>query len=253
MVPLKIAIRAVLLALALFAACASQAQNFAPPDEGVPPADPSAELRWKADLAAFAAADKSQQPGDGGVLFVGSSSIRLWNSMAQDFRQLPLVINRGFGGSTMRDCSLFARELVVRYKPRQVFVYAGDNDLAEGRTPIQVLNSFAHFVNTVRASLPKVRIAYISVKPSPARERLLPQIRETNHVIAAYLQRLPNSDYVDIFTPMLDASGRPRVELFRGDRLHLNRDGYRLWHSVIASHLPALDVASPATLAEAPR
>jgi lysophospholipase L1-like esterase len=125
----------------------------------------------------------------------------------------------------------------VRYRPRVVLVYAGDNDLAEGRTPMQVLESFAQFANTVRAALPDTRIAYISVKPSPSREKLLPGVRETNDMIGAYLRRLPNSDYIDVFTPMLGVDGRPRPELFRADQLHLNDAGYRLWQTVIAARL----------------
>ena len=197
----------------------------------------AAVTRWKSSLSAFADADKNLAPGTDGVLFVGSSTIRFWTHLAQDFRQLPVVINRGFGGSTMADCSLFTGELVTRYKPRHVLVYAGDNDLAEGRTPLQVMESFAHFATTVRAALPDTRISYISVKPSPSRESLLPKIRETNNIIAAYIRTLGNSEYIDIFTPMLGADGRPRQELFLADKLHMNETGYRLWQTVISSHV----------------
>ncbi|MET3914844.1 lysophospholipase L1-like esterase [Variovorax sp. OAS795] len=199
----------------------------------------AAKARWHNELAAFSRADQQQFPLPGGVVFVGSSTVRMWKNLAQDFRQVPNIVNRGFGGSTMADCSLFARDLVVRYKPRQVLVYAGDNDLAEGRTPLQVLESFARFANAVRAELPHTRISFISVKPSPSREHLMPLIRETNNVISAYLNRLPDSEYIDIFTPMLGADGRPRPELFRSDRLHLTDEGYRLWQSIIAARLPA--------------
>ena len=153
----------------------------------------------------------AQPPAPGGVVFVGSSTIRMWSQLAQDFRAAAGDRQPRLRRLDLADCSLFARELVVRYKPRQVVVYAGDNDLAEGRTPLQVLDSFARFAGTVRADLPDTRISFISVKPSPSREQLLPQIRETNNVIAAYLQQLPNSDYIDIYTPMLGADGRPRA------------------------------------------
>ena len=209
----------------------------------------AARARWHNELAAFARADQERFPAAGGVVFVGSSTVRMWTRLAQDFQQVPGgVVNRGFGGSTLEDCALFARELVVRYKPRQVMVYAGDNDLAEGRTPLQVLDSFARFANAVRAELPDARISFISVKPSPSREQLMPQIRETNHVISAYLNLLPNSEFIDIYTPMLGADGRPRMELFRGDRLHMTDEGYRLWHSVIAPHLPVPPAPPTASL-----
>ncbi|MDQ0069484.1 lysophospholipase L1-like esterase [Variovorax boronicumulans] len=243
----------------LMAALASHAQTasaaFPYEADGATAADATsdylaAKARWHNELAAFARADQERLPPPGGVVFVGSSTVRMWTRLAQDFARVPGgVVNRGFGGSTLADCSLFARDLVVRYKPRQVVVYAGDNDLAEGRTPLQVLDSFARFANTVRAELPDARISFISVKPSPSREQLMPQIRETNHVISAYLNLLPNSEFIDIYTPMLGADGRPRMELFRGDRLHMTDEGYRLWHSVIASHLPGANPPpAPASL-----
>jgi lysophospholipase L1-like esterase len=242
MVSMKAAARLAFFSLALAGVLAAQAEPLTggtgpSPAAASSPVYSAARARWQGELSGFAAADRERLPAPGGVVFVGSSTIRMWSRLAQDFSQQPVIVNRGFGGSTMADCSLFASELVVRYKPRLVLVYAGDNDLAEGRTPLQVLESFAQFAGTVRAALPDTRIAYISVKPSPSREKLLPGIRETNNVIGAYLKRLPNSDYIDVFTPMLAADGRPRPELFRGDRLHLNDEGYRLWQSVIASHL----------------
>jgi lysophospholipase L1-like esterase len=198
-----------------------------------------AHTRWRASLDAFARADRERHPDRDGVLFVGSSTIRLWSQLAQDFSQNPVITNRGFGGSTMRDCNALVRELVIQYRPKEVVVYAGDNDLAEGRTPAEVLDSFAGFVDRVRAGLPDTRIAYISIKPSPARVALLDRIRETNALIADYIRAVPSARYIDIFTPMLDADGSPRAELFRGDRLHLNDAGYRLWQSVIATDLSA--------------
>ena len=117
-------------------------------------------------------------------------------------------------------------------------LYCGENDLANGAEPEAVLLELQRFYHMLRACFPGTPLAYISVKPSPSREQLMPQIRETNHVISAYLNLLPNSEFIDIYTPMLGADGRPRMELFRGDRLHMTDEGYRLWHSVIASHLP---------------
>jgi lysophospholipase L1-like esterase len=197
---------------------------------------PGPEVRWQSTMSAFAASDREHAPYNEGVIFVGSSTIRLWSHLAQDFRQHP-VVNRGFGGSTMADTQYFARQLVLQYKPRQVLVYAGDNDLAEGRSPQQVLESFRGFVETVRRELPDTRISYISIKPSPLRASLLPKIRETNTLLSAYVQTVPNAAYIDIFTPMLDASGTPRGELFGPDRLHMNDAGYALWTSVISAYV----------------
>jgi len=198
---------------------------------------PVAYARWQASMDAFAAADLERQPQSDGVLFVGSSTIRMWSDLREDFRQVPVVINRGFGGSTMADCNYFVKSLVVQYRPRHVMVYAGDNDLAEGRTPAQVLESFQSFVAAVRTALPETRISYISIKPSPLRASLLPKTREANALLADYVRTLSNSDYIDIFTLMMQADGTPRGDLFGADRLHMNDAGYDVWRSVISSYV----------------
>lgn len=195
------------------------------------------DTRWDASFAAFDAEDKKEKVKPDGVVFVGSSSIRLWTDLQQDFHSMPVIYKRGFGGSRMLDCANHLQRLVIPYKPRLVVVYAGDNDLAEGRTPDEVLQSFTRFVQGVRESLPQARIAYISIKPSPSRFALMPAIRETNAKIKAYTAEVGNADYIDIFTPMLTASGQPRTELFQNDALHMNATGYALWKNIILSHL----------------
>jgi lysophospholipase L1-like esterase len=198
---------------------------------------PAIDTRWDASFAAFAEEDRLHAPKPGGVLFVGSSSIRMWSDLETDFKSLPVVVKRGFGGSRMLDCATHLQKLVTPYKPKVVLVYAGDNDLAEGLTPQDVLKSFSNFVEGVRDSLPDTRIVYISIKPSPSRTQLLPQIRETNAMIQSYTQSVANAAYIDIFTPMMNASGKPRGELFREDDLHLNASGYALWRTIISAHL----------------
>ncbi|WP_083228955.1 SGNH/GDSL hydrolase family protein [Bordetella sp. H567] len=207
------------------------------PAAGTAVAVSAANDRWAESLAAFAAADQAHPPTPGGVLFVGSSSIRLWNGLETEFQSLPVVVKRGFGGSRMLDCTRHLHQLVEPYKPRLVLVYAGDNDLAEGRTPEQVLHAFTAFVDGVRATMPATRIAYISIKPSPSRAALMPAIRQTNELIHAYTLKTRNTDFIDVYTPMLDAAGHPRPDLFRDDRLHLNPQGYALWKKVITAHL----------------
>lgn len=212
---------------------------------------PAPYARWQSSMDAFAAADQAGLPQAGGVLFVGSSTIRLWTDLREDFRQLPVVINRGFGGSTMADCNYFVKRLVLQYRPRQVIVYAGDNDLAEGRSPAQVLESLRSFVTTVRGELPGTRISYVSIKPSPLRSALLPQIREANGLLAAYLRGVADTDYIDIFSPMMAADGQPRAELFGPDRLHMNAAGYDLWQSAIRPYLQEAEGRMPQMQADA--
>ena len=195
------------------------------------PVDP-----WEADIARFEAADKAAPPAPGATLFIGSSSIRFWESLQQDFPDVRIV-RRGFGGSEVRDATRFAGRIVIPYRPRLVVLYAGDNDLAAGRTPTQVRDDVVAFVARVRRDLPDAGFAYIAIKPSPARANLLDAAREANALIAAWTKTQTNTRYIDVFTPMLDAEGRAREDLFGPDRLHMNREGYRIWIERIA---PAL-------------
>ena len=193
--------------------------------------------KWDAAFAAFAADDVAHPRPAGGVLFVGSSSIRLWSNLEDQFKDLPVVIKRGFGGSQLSDCVKNLSRLVLRYRPHTVLVYAGDNDLAAGTAPQEVLHRFTAFVDGVHRELPQTRIVYISIKPSPSRIRLLSKIREANTLIEDYADNADEVDYIDVFTPMLDASGQPRAELFRDDALHLNAQGYALWKRIIGPHV----------------
>ena len=193
--------------------------------------------RGEESIAAFAAADRVHEPPSGGVVFVGSSSIRLWDDLEGQFNGGRGVIKRGFGGATVLDCTRYLDRIVLPYRPRLVLVYAGDNDLAEGRQPRDVFNDFVQFVERVRETLPEARVAFISIKPSPARAALLAKIREANDLVLRFTASRDDLDFIDVFTPMLDGAGRPRRELFRPDALHLNGAGYKLWKTVIARHV----------------
>jgi hypothetical protein len=192
---------------------------------------------WDTAFAAFADDDASHPRPAGGVLFVGSSSIRLWTDLETQFKDAPVIIKRGFGGSQLSDCVKNLNRLVVRYRPRTVLVYAGDNDLAAGTAPAEVFRRFRAFVDGIHKELPDTDIHYISIKPSPSRMALLPQIRDTNRLIHEYADAQGKVEFIDVYTPMLDASGKPRPELFRADALHLNADGYALWKRVIGPHV----------------
>ena len=222
-------------ACALFSALTFAANAADAPS--MPAADATKGLPWEQAFARFADDDASHPHPAGGGLFVGSSSIRLWSDLQEQFKDLPVVINRGFGGSQLSDCVKNLNRLVTRYRPSTVLVYAGDNDLAAGTTPAEVLHRFAAFVDGVHRELPDTRIAYISIKPSPLRISLMPQIKETNALIRDYAADLDKVAFIDVYTPMLDSSGKPRAELFRADSLHLNADGYALWKRVIGPHL----------------
>lgn len=194
--------------------------------------------QWREDIAAFAAADRAQPPPAHPVLFVGSSSIRLWATLAADFAERP-VLNRGFGGSRLPDATYYAEQLVAPYRPRAIVLYAGDNDLAEGCTPKQVRAAFAAFVQRARELDPGVPIAFIAIKPSVARQALLPQIRRANTLVRQYARTQQNVTYLDVFTPMLGRDGRPQPTWFGPDGLHMNRRGYALWTGLVRRWLHA--------------
>lgn len=219
------------------------------PGPVVTPADP-----WSEAIAAFATADAERQQ-DGGVVFVGSSSFRLWNSLETQFKQFEAV-NRGFGGSTLADCLRHLDRLVLPHKPRLVVVYAGDNDLAMGRTPQQVLDDFVTLADRIHERLPRTEIAFVSIKPSPARVDLLGRVREANTRVRDFVATQRYLSYIDVFTPMLNENGQPRDDLFVRDALHLNEKGYALWSSLISPVLPLEEqpamITSEAGVAPAP-
>lgn len=194
----------------------------------VGPAASAAEDPWQAEIDTLVAGDAAHPPPRDGVVFVGSSSIRLWTTLAQDFPGVPIV-NRGFGGSMIADSTRHAAQLIVRYRPKLVVLYAGDNDVDGGHSAERVFGDFKSFVARVRRDLPKTAIAFVSIKPSLARAALWPRMRTANALVAQWAATQIDVVYVDTATAMLDADGKPRRELLREDGLHLSPAGYGLW------------------------
>lgn len=192
----------------------------------------SAPEQWKTEIDRFAAADAAHPPASQGVLFIGSSSILKWTSLAQDFPDVP-VINRGFGGSELSDSVFYADRIAIPYRPRLIVVYAGENDLARGKTPENVHADFRTFCAKIHAALPQTRILFVAIKPSPSREKIKRKVIATNALIAAECSQDKRLGYADVYTPMLDAKGGMRPELFVQDMLHMNQTGYALWTRVI--------------------
>ena len=191
------------------------------------------EAPFQQEIAAFEQQDLLAPPPADATLFLGSSTIRLWKTLAQDFPGIATV-NRGFGGSQIEDSIRHADRIVRPCKPATIVFYAGDNDLASGKSPGQVCADYRRLVALLREALPDVRILFLSIKPSPARVRLLDAIRQANALIREDSRRDPRLAYVDVFTPMLDAQGAPRGELFTEDGLHMNSQGYALWTQILA-------------------
>ena len=192
-------------------------------------------LEWQSEIAVFAAVDRVAPPPADAVLFVGSSSIRLWHTLAADFPELP-TINRGFGGSEIADSVYFAEQLIGPYRPKAIVMYAGGNDLADGKSPEQVRNAFGAFVTQARRWAGPVPLAYLSIKPNLSRRKQLPRIRQANGLIRA-CARERGVDYLDIHAPMLGADGEADPRWFDADGLHLNAEGYALWTGVVRGWL----------------
>lgn len=201
-----------------------------------PRAKSNCVAKWEPEIKKFEEDDRQKPVPSNGVLFIGSSSIRLWQDLAKDFPAAS-VLNRGFGGSEIADSTCYADRIVAPYRPKLIVLYAGGNDLANGKTAPQVFADFREFVNRVRRDLPETRVAYISIAPNPARWHLIEQVKAANTLIKNHVARDPKLTYIDVFTAMLGPDSKPRPELFVEDRLHMNRRGYEIWRTVVAPHV----------------
>ncbi len=209
--------------MALLSPLPANAQND--PDPG----------RFAEEIVAFEQWDLKNTIPERPVLFTGSSSIRLWQTGVY-FPDLP-VVNRGFGGSHISDVNFYLERAVVKYAPRAIVFYAGDNDIAGGKTPERVLEDYKVFVARIHAHRPEADIFFIPIKPSLARWALWPQMLRANVMIAEFSATSPRLHYIDVATPMLGVDGTPRPEFFLEDGLHLNRDGYDLWAQIARPQL----------------
>jgi lysophospholipase L1-like esterase len=172
------------------------------------------------------------------TVFYGSSSIRLWENLTQCFADIP-VVNRGFGGSTLGECLAVLPRVVYPLEPAALVLYAADNDLDQGASPEHVEWLFGQFIERLRQQFPAVPVAYLSVKPSPARFWNVGNIRRANDLVRSAASRYSGVAYIDVFTLMLNPSGGPRPELYQGDGLHMNPAGYALWAGQIRPWLDA--------------
>lgn len=199
------------------------------------PIDP---LRFTEEIGAFDAADSASMPPVGAVVLTGSSSIRRWHpSLAKDLEPLT-VVPRGFGGSTMTDLLHFLDRVVLKYKPRAVVIYEGDNDTGRYHVPpAKIADQFRQVVSRIQAELPETRVYVLSVKPSIARVAVWDKAVETN----ALLQEVTSGDtklhYIDVATPLLDSSGTVKTDIFIDDGLHLNEKGTAIWATTIRDAL----------------
>ena len=197
--------------------------------------------RYRAAIDAFAAQAGDSPPPAGAIVATGSSSMRGWHGrIAEDLAPLAIV-PRGFGGSNMADVVHFVDELVLRYKPRAVLLYEGDNDAALGATPAQILSHFDAFAAAIHEALPATRIYILAVKPSLARWQLWPTMQAANAGLAERAAADPRLTFIDVATPMLNDAGEPRPNIFVEDGLHMNGAGYDIWRDAVRPVLLAAE------------
>jgi lysophospholipase L1-like esterase len=197
------------------------------PPAGRPYAETRDYAKWEKEVAAYEEADRKSPPPKGGILFIGSSTIRLWKTLADDYPDHK-VINRGFGGTEIVDSTHFADRLIFPHEPKQIFLRAGGNDIHAGRVPREVAADFAEFVRVVHARLPRTEILYIAVSPAPARWGESDKYRELNRLIREMALEMPRVGFVDTYDVSLAPDGTARPELFVKDRLHFAPEGYKL-------------------------
>ncbi|HEY9363441.1 MAG TPA: GDSL-type esterase/lipase family protein [Chitinophagaceae bacterium] len=193
---------------------------------------------FHADIQHFKTQDSIHFPPKNAILFIGSSSFTKWTDVQNYFPGYTLI-NRGFGGSSLPDLIHYAGDVIFPYNPRQVVIYCGDNDLAASDTVSAqtVFNRFQHLFAMIREKLPGTSIAFVSIKPSPSRQRLMPKMREANLLIKKYLEQKKNTAFIDVYHTMLNKDGTPLKDIFLEDELHMNAKGYVIWQKVIEPYL----------------
>lgn len=194
--------------------------------------------RWESEIAAFEQSAVTNPPPTNALLFTGSSTIRLWHTLATDFPG-HRVINRGFGGSQIVDATHFADRIIFPHAPRALFLRAGGNDIAAGKSPEEVFADFKAFAATVHAKLPATDIYYISLCPSVARWQQADRERRLNTLVQEFSRTRPHLKYIETYSMTLGPDGQPRPELFVSDQLHFSAEGYKLLADIIRPHLPS--------------
>lgn len=192
---------------------------------------------WQA-IVAFKKLDSIQPPPTRPIVFVGSSSFTKWKDVNRDLPGYP-IINRGFGGAILLDVIRYSYDVIIRYQPKQVVIYCGENDLAGGDSvsAAEVVLRVKTLFGIIRTNLPQATIDFISMKPSPVRAGVQEKIKAANKEVKAFFKTQKNAAFIDLYNAMLDAKGNMREELYLADRLHMKPEGYVIWTKIIQPYL----------------
>lgn len=196
------------------------------------------KVPFQASIDAFKKQDSINFPPKGAILLVGSSSFTNWKDV-QDYFPGYKIINRGFGGSSLPDLIRFAPEIIYPYQPSQVLIYCGENDFPSGvnTTADTVYNRFTRLFSMIRTNLPKTEIVYVSMKPSPSRLKYLDEFQRANGMIKRFLKKKQNTAFIDVYSKMILKDGSPMTDIFLGDKLHMNKQGYMIWQKAFKPYL----------------
>lgn len=190
------------------------------------------------EIAAFRKQDSIAMPPKKAILLVGSSSFRLWDNW-QDYFPGRKMINRGFGGSSLPDVIRYADDVIFKYRPKQIIIYCGENDFAASDTVSvpTVVERFKTLFGMIRAKYKRVPVAFVSMKPSPSRQKFLTKYVAANAAIKDFLAAQKRTAYIDVYTPMLQPDGNVMTDIFKADNLHMNAKGYAIWKQVMEPYL----------------
>ncbi|NQT26124.1 hypothetical protein HQ585_12270 [candidate division KSB1 bacterium] len=201
----------------------------------IPDPDPA---RFEEEINRFMQWDRKNSTPENAILFVGSSSIRMWQTH-EGFPLLP-IINRGFGGAHTSDVNHFYEQVIKKYTPSLIVLYVGDNDIAGGKSPDQVLEDYQILVKLIHEDNPSSKLIFIPIKPSQSRWKFWPKMEETNRLIQEFNELNPNLIYIDLATPLLNSAGIPDPSLYLEDELHLSKKGYKIWETILRPLLQEL-------------
>jgi len=193
---------------------------------------------FMSEIKAFRKIDSIAQPSKNAILMIGSSSFTKWKDVHEYFPEHTLL-NRGFGGSSLTDVIYYANDVVFKYQPKQILIYCGENDIAGSSlvTADTVFERFKILYGIIRSKFKKVPIAYISMKPSPSREKYLVTMQKANEQIKSFIDKQKRAAYIDVYHSMFDADGNILTHIFLSDKLHMNAAGYKIWQGIIGPYL----------------
>jgi lysophospholipase L1-like esterase len=232
-----------LILILILSAASARAAND-PTDSSKPYPEPQ---RFEKNIAAFELADQKNSPTPGGIVCIGSSSMVAWHATIQKDLAPLKIIARGFGGSNMNDALYYVDRMVIRYRPRAVVLYEGDNDIAGGITPRRIAETFKLFVAAIHKQLPDTRVYVLSIKPSPSRWSMWPKSMEANTLLRAACAEDKRLTYVSIVETMMMPDGKVKEDIFKADRLHMNAAGYALWRDAVRPILLAKELVASVT------